>query len=54
MAKMSIFDKITIKVDIRKLIKLGIKFFKWRRQRIVNNNKDVQEETNDSSAPVHG
>lgn len=41
MAKMGIFDKITIKVNLVSLVKLVKKFMKWRKQHLVNSDKDV-------------
>lgn len=49
---MSLFDKITIKVNLVSLVKFIRKFMKWRKQHLING-KDVQEETNSGSAPVH-
>ena len=42
MAKMSIFDKITIKVNLVSLVKFVRKFMKWRKQHLIND-KDVSE-----------
>ena len=42
MAKMGIFDKITIKVNLVSLVKFVRKFMKWRKQHLIND-KDVSE-----------
>ena len=41
MAKMGIFDKITIKVNLVSLVRFVKKFMKWRKQHLVNSDKDV-------------
>ena len=38
---MSIFDKITIKVNLVSLVRFVKKFMKWRKQHLVNSDKDV-------------